>query len=48
MTAKVQKKGWGDPIIVEKMYPDGYMILNGHHRWAAATRLGLKKVLSLT
>lgn len=42
------EKGWGDPIIVEKMYPDGYMILNGHHRWAAATRLGLKKVLSLT
>ena len=24
-----------DPIVVERMHPDGYMILNGHHRWAA-------------
>ncbi len=31
-------------ITVEKMYPDGYMILNGHHRWAAYMRLGVKKV----
>ncbi len=31
-------------ITVEKMYPDGYMILNGHHRWAAYMRLGIKKV----
>ena len=30
-------------IMVEKMYPDGYTIINGHHRWAAATRLGIKK-----
>lgn len=30
-------------IMVEKMHPDGYTIINGHHRWAAATRLGIKK-----
>ena len=28
------------PIIVERLHPDGYMIINGHHRWAAALRLG--------
>ncbi|MBE5807916.1 MAG: transcriptional regulator [Clostridiales bacterium] len=33
-----------DPLIVEKMHPGGYMILNGHHRWAAAMRRHLKKV----
>ncbi len=35
---------WDDPILVEKMLPDGYLILNGHHRWAAALRFGLPKV----
>lgn len=33
-----------DPIVVEKMHPDGYMIINGHHRWAAYYRLGFNKV----
>ena len=33
-----------DPIIVEKLHPHGYLIVNGHHRWAAAVRLGLKKI----
>ena len=33
-----------DPIIVEKMHPEGYLILNGHHRWAAAMRMHLKKI----
>ena len=32
-----------DRIMVERMYPEGYMIINGHHRWAAALRVGLKK-----
>ena len=32
-----------DPLIVEKVHPDGYIILNGHHRWAAFWRLGVKK-----
>ena len=31
-----------DPLIVEKVHPDGYIILNGHHRWAAFWRLGVK------
>ena len=32
------------PIEVQKIHPSGYMILNGHHRWAAALRAGVKKV----
>ena len=28
-----------EPIMVEKIRPDGYMILNGHHRWAAALKI---------
>ncbi len=35
----------GKPLIVQKVNPDGYMILNGHHRWAAALRTGLNPVL---
>ena len=35
---------WDDPVYVEKMYPDGYLLLNGHHRWAAAKRVGIKKI----
>ncbi len=40
---------WGgdpgdEPLIVEKVHPDGYMILNGHHRWIAAKYAGLKKI----
>ena len=33
-----------EPLIIEKMRPDGYMLLNGHHRWAAALMLNLKTV----
>lgn len=33
-----------EPIIVEKMSTGGYMILNGHHRWMAANKVGIKKV----
>ena len=33
-----------EPIQVVKMKPDGYMILNGHHRWAAAVQVALKKI----
>ena len=33
-----------DPILVEKLQPKGYRLLNGHHRWAAAMRVGIKKV----
>lgn len=40
----MQVDAFNDPLMVEKVHPDGYMILNGHHRWAAALRLGFKKV----
>lgn len=33
-----------EPLIVQKTKPDGYMILNGHHRWAAALRTGTSRV----
>ena len=35
---------WDDPILVEKVLPGGYLILNGHHRWAAAIRIGMPRV----
>lgn len=35
---------FGEPIIVERLHPDGYRIINGHHRWAAALRIGLEKI----
>ena len=34
----------GEPIIVERTHPDGYMIVNGHHRWAAALRMGQSRI----
>ncbi|MCR5421932.1 MAG: ParB/Srx family N-terminal domain-containing protein [Lachnospiraceae bacterium] len=37
---------WGkikERLMVEAIHPDGYMLINGHHRWAAALRLGVKK-----
>lgn len=33
-----------EPLIVEKMSTGGYMILNGHHRWMAARRLGMNVI----
>ena len=33
-----------EPLYIQKIRPSGYMILNGHHRWAAALRLSLKSV----
>lgn len=33
-----------EPLIIQKIQPDGYMLLNGHHRWAAALMLEVKKV----
>ena len=34
--------GIREPIMVVKTRPDGYMILNGHHRWAAAHNIGIR------
>lgn len=36
---------FGEPIIIERMNPDGYIILNGHHRWAAAVMMDLQNPL---
>ena len=33
-----------EPLMIEKIRPDGYMLLNGHHRWAAALMMDVKKV----
>ena len=33
-----------EPLMVEKVSPDGYMILNGHHRWIAGMRAGISKM----
>lgn len=35
---------YDEPLMVEKMSTGGYMILNGHHRWMAARRIGLKAI----
>lgn len=35
---------FSERVIVERIYPDGYMLLNGHHRWAAAIRMGVPKL----
>ena len=33
-----------EPVLVNKMKAGGYMLLNGHHRWAAAWKRGLDKI----
>ena len=33
-----------EPLQVQKTKPDGYMILNGHHRWVGAKRAGMKRL----
>lgn len=38
-----QKPYMEEKLMVEKMSTGGYMLLNGHHRWLAASRLGIKK-----
>ncbi len=34
----------GEPVVVERTHPNGYRIINGHHRWAAALRIGQAKI----
>lgn len=36
---RLNKPVWTEPIMVEKVLPAGYMILNGHHRWGAAVQM---------
>ncbi len=33
-----------EPLMVEKTRPNGYRILNGHHRWAGAMRAGFNPI----
>ncbi len=33
-----------EPIIIEKMQPEDFMIVNGHHRWLASMRIGVPKI----
>ncbi len=33
-----------EPLMVCRVSPKGYMLVNGHHRWAAALKMGLKRV----
>ena len=37
-------KCFDEPVMVERIYPDGYMLMNGHHRWAATLRMGVPKI----
>ncbi len=41
---RMESRVFEEPLTVEKLRPKGYLILNGHHRWAAAMRCGLKRV----
>lgn len=33
-----------EPVVIEKLKPEGYMLLNGHHRWAAMLTLQEKSI----
>ncbi|MBR4472930.1 MAG: cyclic nucleotide-binding domain-containing protein [Oscillospiraceae bacterium] len=33
-----------EPVMVHKMKENGYLILNGHHRWMAVLKVGLPKI----
>lgn len=39
-----ERKIFDEPLLVEKLRPKDYLILNGHHRWAAAMRCQIKRV----
>ena len=39
-----EERFFDDPVTVERITPDGYLLLNGHHRWAAAIKAGLPKI----
>lgn len=41
-----------EPLMVQRARPDGYMLLNGHHRWGGAYKAGISrmriKIVNLT
>ncbi len=39
-----QRDCFSERLTVERIRPEGYMILNGHHRWAAAVRNQVRRV----
>ena len=41
---RFERRVFDEPLMVEKLHPRGYLLLNGHHRWAAAMRCNIKKV----
>ncbi len=43
-TLRNTKEYCREPIVVQRIHPSGYMILNGHHRWAAALKLGFRRI----
>lgn len=42
ITRNIKKDEFDDPLMVEKLANGEYMLLNGHHRWFAAIRTGIK------
>ena len=42
--AEGDRKIFHDPVLVVRMKPDGYMIINGHHRWAAAVQVNAPRL----
>lgn len=40
---RMERRPITEALTVEKLRPDGYLLLNGHHRWAAAMRCGIKR-----
>lgn len=40
---RMERRPFAEALTVEKLRPDGYQLLNGHHRWAAAMRCGIKR-----
>ena len=46
--AKFSTKGSiHEPIVVQRAKPDGFLILNGHHRWTAALESGIPKIRAI-
>ena len=41
---RMERRLMDEPLIVEKLRPHGYLLLNGHHRWAAAMRCNIKRL----
>ena len=44
MLKRMDEDIFSDPVIAVKLSPEGYRILNGHHRWAAALKTGVSRL----